>query len=494
MKTLDSRLKTQDSGLVTGPSFLGKKLEQNFAQAFSKGLHSLLVTILCLACFFFFLPSEAESAFTETGLGVRPLGMGGAFVALADDNSAITFNPAGLGQIGRTEFAAAYDKLYAGLGDDSLGRGYVSYVYPSRSYGALAVNLAFLHTPLYKETTVTFGYGKPIGPLYLGLNTKGLFTYFKENVYTQLDPLFSNDNTSSNGLALDLGMIYKLTNSLSFGLAAINVNEPNMALDEDEDAEVPLTLQTGLALKLGGTASTIDLTYRNKKLNDKRDINVHLGLESWLAGRSVALRGGVNFHDMAVGASYVFKRGNDMDAQIDYAFRYPLVLEDAISDTYGTHQFSLNVRFGGFGGEERPEVVAEATKVEKDQVAADKLTQVAEHRKEGRYEEGIKLCDEILGMELDDEYIVQAHIQMGGMLNQLGRYEEALEQFQAAIGIAPRDPSTHYELGMYYKQYGDRTGDKSWYNKAIIEFEKTRLIDSDFGDVSSEIKALRKKT
>lgn len=474
MKTLDSRHKTQDSGFVT--------------------LHSLIVAILSLACFFFLIPSEAESAFTDTGLGVRPMGMGGAFVALADDTSAITFNPAGLGQMERTEFSAAYDKLYAGLGDDSLGRGYVSYVYPSRSHGALAVNLAFLHTPLYKETTVTFGYGKPLGPLYLGLNTKGLFTYFKENVYTQIDPLFSNGNTSSNGIALDLGMIYKLTSSLSFGLAAINVNQPNMALDEDEDAEVPYTLQTGLALKLGGTASTIDLTYRNKELNDKRDINVHLGIESWLADRSVALRGGVNFHDMAVGASYVFKRGNDMDAQIDYAFRYPLVLEDAISGTYGTHQLSLNIRFGGFGGEEHPEEIAEAARIEETQIVAEKLTEAAEHGKEGRYEEGIKLCNEILGMELDDEHRVQALILMGSMLNQAGRYAEALEQFQSAIGIAPRDARTHYELGMYYKQYGDRTGDKSWYNKAIIEFEKTRLIDSDFGDVSSEIKALHKKT
>ena len=385
MKTLDSRLKTQDSRLVTR--------------------YSLLVAILCLASFLFFLPSEAESAFTETGLGVRPMGMGGAFVALADDNSAITFNPAGLGQIERTEFAAAYDKLYAGLGDDSLGRGYVSYVYPSRSYGALAVNLAFLHTPLYKETTVTFGYGKPLGPLYLGLNTKGLFTYFKENVYTQLDPLFSNDNTSSNGLALDLGMIYKLTNSLSFGLAAINVNEPNMALDEDEEAKVPLTLQTGLALRLGGTASTIDLTYRNEKLNDKRDINVHLGLESWLAGRSVALRGGINFHDMAVGASYVFKRGNDMDAQIDYAFRYPLVLEDAISGTYGTHQFSLNVRFAGFGGEEHPEMAVETRHDVSLQIIAEKLTEASEHRKEGRYEEGAGRRASIAGSYADGRHV-----------------------------------------------------------------------------------------
>ncbi len=106
------------------------------------------------------------------------MGMGGAFVALADDTSAILFNPAGLGQIEKAELAAAYDKLYAGLGDDNLGRGLISYVYPSQSHGAFAVNASLLHTPLYKETTIIFGYGRAIGKAYLGVNAKGLFASF----------------------------------------------------------------------------------------------------------------------------------------------------------------------------------------------------------------------------------------------------------------------------------------------------------------------------
>ena len=112
--------------------------------------YCILIAVFCLTL----LPSAAESAFVDRG-GVRPLGMGGAFVALADDTSAVIFNPAGLGQIDKTEIAAAYDKLYAGLGDDNLGRGYLSYIHPSQHYGALAFNLDFLHTPLYKETTIT---------------------------------------------------------------------------------------------------------------------------------------------------------------------------------------------------------------------------------------------------------------------------------------------------------------------------------------------------
>jgi tetratricopeptide (TPR) repeat protein len=428
--------------------------------------------------------------------------MGGAFVALADDTSAIMFNPAGLGQIGRTEFAAAYDKLYAGLDDGNLGRGFVSYVHPSRYYGAFALNLAMLHTSLYKETTATFGYGKSFGgSTYLGLNVKGLFVSFEENDYTRIDPLFDNDNTSTNDLALDLGMLYKLTDNLSFGLAALNVNEPNMALGEaDTDAKVPFTLQTGIALKLGHLASTIDLTYRNKELRDEQDINLHVGIESWLADRNIALRAGVNSHDMAVGASYVFSRGKSVEAQLDYAFRYPLVFkEDAISDIYGSHQFSLDIRFGGFAA--APEAIAERegeAPAEPDtQSELDGLIRKAmEYKKEGKYEEGISLCNEILKVESGEalaEYQVEAHMQMGGMLTRLERYDEALDSFQSAAKMAPQDPRTHYELGVFYKQHGDRTGNKSWYNKAIIEFERTRMIDPKFEDVSAELARLYKK-
>ena len=70
----------------------------------------------------------------------------------------------------------------------------------------------------------------------------------------------------------------------------------------------------------------------------------------------------------------------------------------------------------------------------------------------------------------------------------------AVEHFQLAVKSAPQDPSAHYALGMFYGQYGDHTGNKCWYNKAIIELEKTRMIDSKFEGVSSELEALRKKT
>lgn len=441
-----------------------------------------------------FLSSGAESAFTDRG-GVRPMGMGGAFVALADDTSAIMFNPAGLAQMEKAEFAAAYDKLYAGLGDDNLGRGLISYVYPSQLHGAFAVNAILLHAPLYKETTVTFGYGRAIGRMYLGLNAKGLFASFVENEYTQIDPLFSG-GTSVNGVALDLGMLCKLTDSLSFGLAALNVNQPNMALGENAESKVPFTLQTGIALKLGSTIPTIDLTYRNKKLRDEQDINLHLGMESWLAGGSMALRAGVNFHDMAVGASYIFNRGKSTDAQLDYAFRYPLSFkEDAISGIYGSHQFSLNIKFGAPAAVQIKATPQEVEEADVGVEAAELMAKAVDCRKEGKYDESVKFCGEVLETEFNGalEYHLEASLLMGGILVQLERYDEAISRLETAVKMAPKNPRTHYELGLAYKQYGDQTGNINWYNKARIEFERTKMLDSKFEGVSAQLSELRKK-
>jgi long-chain fatty acid transport protein len=46
-----------------------------------------------------------RNSFNPIGAGARGLGMGGAFIAVADDGTAASFNPAGLAQLRRTEFA-----------------------------------------------------------------------------------------------------------------------------------------------------------------------------------------------------------------------------------------------------------------------------------------------------------------------------------------------------------------------------------------------------
>jgi hypothetical protein len=52
---------------------------------------------------FFLLAEQSRTAFTVQGAGARAAGTGGAFIAVADDATAVSFNPAGLAQLLRPE-------------------------------------------------------------------------------------------------------------------------------------------------------------------------------------------------------------------------------------------------------------------------------------------------------------------------------------------------------------------------------------------------------
>ena len=54
---------------------------------------------------FFLLAEQSRTAFTVQGAGARAIGTGGAFIAVADDATAVSFNPAGLAQLLRPEFS-----------------------------------------------------------------------------------------------------------------------------------------------------------------------------------------------------------------------------------------------------------------------------------------------------------------------------------------------------------------------------------------------------
>ena len=88
--------------------------------------------IFILIIFFFFRPALTCFAAGTSGAiilkqtsGARPLGMGEAFVAVADDVNALNFNPAGLVQIKRHEISVMYlDSLV------DTWFGFIGYAYP----------------------------------------------------------------------------------------------------------------------------------------------------------------------------------------------------------------------------------------------------------------------------------------------------------------------------------------------------------------------------
>ena len=70
----------------------------------TKSMKHLLSILLLLSTLF--------SQYDQLFVGTRPLSMGGAFIAVADDANAITWNPANLPGLRRTEFTSTYANLY----------------------------------------------------------------------------------------------------------------------------------------------------------------------------------------------------------------------------------------------------------------------------------------------------------------------------------------------------------------------------------------------
>jgi len=78
------------------------------------------------------------AAFLDIGVGARGIGMGGAFTALADDASAVYWNPAGLARLEQREISVSHAEL--GLG---TRENFLAYAHPT-SRGTIAAALTYL--------------------------------------------------------------------------------------------------------------------------------------------------------------------------------------------------------------------------------------------------------------------------------------------------------------------------------------------------------------
>lgn len=104
-----------------------------------------------------------DSGFTTLPTSTRAMGMGEAFVAVADDYSACHFNPAGLVQIKQRELGTMYVDLYSlGL----LKQSFLSFVEPNTGTGAGGISWNQLSADLEPEkwnyNLFSYSYARPL--------------------------------------------------------------------------------------------------------------------------------------------------------------------------------------------------------------------------------------------------------------------------------------------------------------------------------------------
>ena len=318
------------------------------------------MTKIKLSCFYILFMTLCFTpltfaAFNDIGVGARPLGLGGAFVALADDSNAPNYNAAGLAYIEEIQIGATHAQRFSGL----ITYNTIGGIIPLGSVGTLGANIGILaeDSEIYQEQTIRFSYGNTIfKQLGVGANLK-LFgiTYDEENEFVIENPYFSQ--TSSSALSFDVGLIAKPFNSLSIGISVENLLPADISISDAHTDSVPQNIRAGLVYRLESIAEmsaqgavmsnllkaslgTIEVTSRNG------EIFTRAGAEIWL-NKAIAIRGGYGMKTGGNSATTLNLGGSakipisSTALQLDYAFQ--LLTGDLQDNT--TQRFSVNLLF-----------------------------------------------------------------------------------------------------------------------------------------------------
>ena len=222
----------------------------------------------------------------QTDVGVRAISMGGAFVAVANDATAVTRNPAGLASLQRQEVAFGYADRFSLLSDSYLG-----YLLPIKDNHALGIDwfregFDDVDSGLglkSSQNQIGFAYGyrnsiqrlKPyIGNLAVGVRGK----YISQGI-----DLDEQEVLNASGWGWDMSLLAPLPHGVRLGFAAQDLGGTSLEHNGGTSEEIfPAHYRLGTAYKpIEGLtlAAEIDDHYR-------------VGAEYWFRG-ILALRGGV---------------------------------------------------------------------------------------------------------------------------------------------------------------------------------------------------------
>lgn len=208
-------------------------------------------------------------------IGARPLGMGGAFSAIANDANAIFWNPAGIVTLQRQEISTMYSDLY-GIG---LANSYFGYVLPVSDNHALAADWVHLGQEDdglgFRQDNFNLAYSLRL-PWNISVGTKA----------KMLDMDISLDGTSwgkSRGYGFDIGFLMRPIENLRIAFVGQDIGGTSVTYDNDFTEEI-----MPQRLRFGAAYSPVEGLLLAADVDDR----LHVGAEYWLMG-ILALRGGV---------------------------------------------------------------------------------------------------------------------------------------------------------------------------------------------------------
>jgi len=282
-----------------------------------------------------------KSLFNAAGVGARALALGNAFVAVADDPSAVYWNPGGLDFIQKKSATFFYSSL--GFGTTY---NFVGLAFPTMSIGTFGFGWIRIGT---NDVTRRDDFAVKGSTGDVNAN-QFLFSYSKQlrkDVSIGLNVKFENQSfaftgLSDTGVGGDLALLYRphfesaLLRNLSFGVNVQNIVSPKIKLKNVSES-APIDFKIGLAkpFLFGENGSRFTVLFAFDK-SENAPSTIHAGAEYSFEERAV-LRVGLNDTQVSFGAGAVF-RGYHFD------YNYGKLFDGSAFSA--NHRFSVGVEFG----------------------------------------------------------------------------------------------------------------------------------------------------
>jgi len=303
----------------------------------------VLITVATLIFSATILSAAGETAldFMRINVGARPAGMGEAFVAVADETSAMYWNPAGLGFMKSTELQGMYSSW---IGDVSYG--YLGFATPTKD-GTFGAGVQYVTTPdtprlsngqkigefSYHDLALTLPYASKMSEDFaLGVNLKIIESVISDN--------------RLNALTWDFGALYKTpVDGLSVGLAGQNL------FGKAGEDRLPITIRVGSAYAppLFSFASDFLISAELGKA-EKNPGYYAIGVENWWSN-IIGVRCGYKCYtdekqNLSMDPMTRLRAGITIRIQ-ELSVDYAIAPFDSLGDA---HRISLTYRVGGWWG------------------------------------------------------------------------------------------------------------------------------------------------